>query len=76
MYLADSAEGIAARRQPLRAKNLAALGAAGVQNPAATLGRHAGAETMAAGAHQVRRLESAFHLSYSGISVRRREVWA
>lgn len=50
----------------LRRQNLAALGAAGVQNPAATLGRHTGTEPMAAGANKVRRLKSAFHRDHSG----------
>lgn len=47
-------------------KGLAALGAARVQDTAATLGCHPCAEAVAAGANKVRRLKSAFHRGYSG----------
>jgi hypothetical protein len=43
------------------AQLLAAAGAAGAQNLAAADGRRAGAEAVAACAHEVRRLESALH---------------
>jgi hypothetical protein len=46
-------------------QNLAALGATRSQHQTTTFGGHAGAETVAAGADQVRRLVCALHRVFS-----------